>query len=31
MAGLIYETLAETGWNPEDELQVEIVPGVSGF
>jgi len=26
MAGLIYETLAESGWNPKDELQVEIVP-----
>lgn len=31
MAGLIYETLAETGWNPEDGLQVEIVPGVSAL
>ncbi|NOQ44769.1 MAG: precorrin-3B C(17)-methyltransferase, partial [Nitrosopumilus sp.] len=24
MAGLIYETLAESGWNPKDDLQVEI-------
>ena len=31
MAGLIYETLAETGWNPQDGLQVEIVPGVSAL
>ena len=31
MAGLIYETLAETGWNPNDGLQVEIVPGVSAL
>ena len=31
MAGLIYETLAETGWNPKDGLQVEIVPGVSAL
>ena len=31
MAGLIYETLAETGWSPEDELQVEIIPGVSAL
>jgi precorrin-3B C17-methyltransferase len=31
MAGLIYETLAETGWNPSDGLQVEIVPGVSAL
>ena len=28
MAGLIYETLAESGWNPKTGLQVEIVPGV---
>ena len=28
MAGLIYETLAESGWNPKDDLQVEIIPGV---
>jgi precorrin-3B C17-methyltransferase len=31
MAGLIYETLAESGWSPKDELQVEIVPGVSAL
>jgi precorrin-3B C17-methyltransferase len=31
MAGLIYETLAETGWNPKDGLQVEIIPGVSAL
>ena len=31
MAGLIYETLAETGWNPGDGLKVEIVPGVSAL
>ena len=31
MAGLIYETLAESGWNPKDDLQVEIVPGVSAL
>ena len=31
MAGLIYETLAETGWNPKDGLKVEIVPGVSAL
>ncbi|QMU54095.1 MAG: precorrin-3B C(17)-methyltransferase [Nitrosopumilus sp.] len=31
MAGLIYETLAETGWNPDDGLEVEIVPGVSAL
>lgn len=31
MAGLIYETLAETGWNPEDGLEVEIIPGVSAL
>ena len=33
MAGLIYETLAETGWNPNDEgtIHVEIVPGVSAL
>ena len=31
MAGLIYETLAETGWNPHDELKVEIIPGVSAL
>ena len=31
MAGLIYETLAETNWNPKDDIQVEIVPGVSAL
>ena len=31
MAGLIYETLAESDWNPRDGLQVEIVPGVSAL
>ncbi|WP_420546338.1 precorrin-3B C(17)-methyltransferase [Nitrosopumilus sp.] len=31
MAGLIYETLAETGWNPTDGLSVEIIPGVSAL
>jgi len=31
MAGLIYETLAETGWNPQNGLEVEIVPGVSAL
>ena len=31
MAGLIYETLAESGWNPKDDLQVEVVPGVSAL
>lgn len=31
MAGLIYETLAEAGWDPETGLQVEIIPGVSAL
>jgi len=31
MAGLIYETLAESGWDPKNGLQVEIVPGVSAL
>lgn len=31
MAGLIYETLAEQGWDPKDDLPVEIVPGVSAL
>ena len=31
MAGLIYETLAESGWNPKTGLHVEIVPGVSAL
>ena len=31
MAGLIYETLAESGWDPKTGLQVEIIPGVSAL
>ena len=31
MAGLIYETLAESDWNPKDGLPVEIIPGVSAL
>ena len=31
MAGLIYETLAATGWDPSDGLEVEIIPGVSAL
>lgn len=31
MAGLIYETLAESDWEPKEGLQVEIVPGVSAL
>jgi len=31
MAGLIFEILAESGWNPESDLQVELVPGVSAL
>lgn len=34
MAGLIYETLAESGWDPaanNNDLTVEIVPGVSAL
>lgn len=31
MAGLIYEILAESGWSPDDELKVEIIPGVSAL
>ena len=31
MAGLIYETLAEAGWDPKTGLAVEIVPGVSAL
>jgi precorrin-3B C17-methyltransferase len=31
MAGLIYETLAESGWDPKNGLKVEIVPGVSAL
>jgi len=31
MAGLIYETLAETGWDPKGGLPVEVIPGVSAL
>ena len=31
MAGLIYETLAKSGWEPNKDLEVEIVPGVSAL
>lgn len=31
MAGLIYETLAESGWDPKSGLQVEIIPGISAL
>jgi precorrin-3B C17-methyltransferase len=31
MAGLIYEILAESGWDPKTGLYVEIVPGVSAL
>jgi precorrin-3B C17-methyltransferase len=31
MAGLIYETLAATGWDPSDGLEVEIIPGISAL
>ena len=31
MAGLIYETLAETGWDPKNGLSVEIIPGISAL
>lgn len=31
MAGLIYEMLAESGWNPQTGLAVEIIPGVSAL
>ena len=31
MAGLIYETLAEGGWDPQKGLEVEVVPGVSAL
>jgi len=31
MAGLIYEVLAESGWDPKTGLQVEIIPGVSAL
>jgi len=31
MAGLIYETLAESGWEPKNGLPVEVIPGVSAL
>lgn len=31
MAGLIYETLAEAGWDPKGGLPVEVIPGVSAL
>ena len=31
MAGLIFEILAESGWDPKDDLAVELVPGVSAL
>lgn len=31
MAGLIYEILAESGWDPKNGLHVELVPGVSAL
>jgi precorrin-3B C17-methyltransferase len=31
MAGLIYEMLAESDWDPKSDLQVEIIPGVSAL
>jgi precorrin-3B C17-methyltransferase / cobalt-factor III methyltransferase len=31
MAGLIYETLAESGWDPKNGLKVEIIPGISAL
>jgi len=31
MAGLIYEILAETGWDRKDALYVEVVPGISSL
>ena len=31
MAGLIYEMLAESGWNPKTDIPVEIIPGVSAL
>jgi len=31
MAGLIYEILAESDWDPKNGLQVEIIPGVSAL
>ncbi len=31
MAGLIYEMLAESGWDPKNGLLVEVIPGVSAL
>lgn len=31
MAGLIYEILAESGWDPKNGLPVEIIPGISAL
>lgn len=31
MAGLIYEILAKSGWDPREDLPVEIIPGVSAL
>lgn len=31
MAGLIYEMLAESNWDPKSDLKVEIIPGVSAL
>ena len=31
MAGLIYEILAETGWDRKDGLYVEVIPGISSL
>lgn len=31
MAGLIYEMLAKSGWDPREDLPVEIIPGVSAL
>ncbi|ABK78049.1 precorrin-3B methylase [Cenarchaeum symbiosum A] len=31
MAGLIYETLAEQGWDPASGMHVEVIPGVSAL
>ena len=31
MAGLIYEILADSGWDPRKDLPVEIIPGISAL
>ena len=31
MAGLIFEVLAESGWDPKSGLHVELIPGVSAL